>query len=140
MKLTKPVLFLEEMNSNSRMYTTDNVITVCEKFNAKVAKDGPILGQLGYPDNFYTTASGKVSHIITKLYIEENVVMAEIELLPTTLLIPDLLNEVVFRTRGIGGLNEKNEVDLIEIVAIDAIPKGEDAFTVQQKEFDKKNK
>lgn len=72
------------MNRNKRMYRKDNYKMVLEQIADKCAA-GALLGELGHPSGRNTTELPSVSHVVTKLEIDEekNCVIGEIKLLDT---------------------------------------------------------
>lgn len=72
------------LNRNKRIYKKDNYKVVLEQIAEKCAS-GALLGELGHPNGRSNTELDCVSHVITKLEIDEekNCVRGELKLLPT---------------------------------------------------------
>lgn len=125
------VLKFDVKNLNDRIYTKENIIPQIEHFNSK-AKNYPIFGQIGYPETFNATIDvHQMSHKVHELYIEDDYLMAKIEILSTKAgkLLNDFIDNTVFRTRSAGTVDEDSDiVNIVEIFTIDAIDKEEDAF------------
>ena len=72
------------MNRNKRIYKKDNYKAVLEQIADKCASGG-LLGELGHPSGRNTTEMTAVSHVVTKLEIDDanNCVRGELKLLDT---------------------------------------------------------
>ena len=72
------------MNRNKRIYKKENYKTVLEQIADKCAS-GALMGELGHPDGRSLTDLTQVSHVVTKLEIDDtnNCVRGELKLLDT---------------------------------------------------------
>jgi len=129
-KKTVKLLRFDVMNLNNRVYTKEGFMSHLEEMKAKIKKYGCVYGQVGFPDNFDISIS-KASHKITDIYVENDFVMGEIEILENkngdTLL--SLIESTVFRSRGSGTVdNDTNEVKLKKLFTFDAVDKNTDSY------------
>ena len=126
--MKQTLMKLDTLNKNGRIYTTESVNKAIQEANDKSEK-GQLLGELGY-GNVVDIDLKNVSHKISELKIEDNSVVGEIEILdtPSGNKLKDILDQVVFRPRGTGNINDKGEVENFKIISFDAISKHEDAF------------
>ena len=123
MIITKEILPLNIINQNGRSYTEKSIFDI-SRLNKK-----EFLGQIGHP--YQNTESALyVSHKISNIHISGSSVFGDIEPLDTPCgrALMEILDDVVFRTRGVGHLNEVNEVTDFEITGVDAIDKLNDSF------------
>ena len=112
-------------NANNRIYPKDILAEQVDSLQDDV-KQRRLMGELGQPSDA-TIHLDKVSHIITDLYMSDNLMMAEIEVLDTTngKKLKELLSngQVGFRMSGIGSGTMKynqfiiDEFKLIQIFA-----------------------
>ncbi len=120
------------LNKNDRMYINDESFRlVLDNYKEKI-KNGSSFGEIGHPINF-DVSFNKVSHLVTDVKVEENLLIGDLIVVGSNDVQDKLLkmienNEVVFRPRSIGIINEDKTVNVHEIFAFDAILKSEDAF------------
>lgn len=126
--------YIGKPNGNGRIYTKEAIEKMVEDFNSK---KHPMLGRLGYPD---TQNEGNdvnlktVSHEITKLYIKDDQLWADIKILDTEngRTLEECLEQkfIEFRPLCIGSVNEDKTVQVEKFITVDAIDKATDAFNV----------
>jgi len=107
-------------NLHKRIYIKENIQDILENLNAK-ASSGVIYGQIGVLDLF--TSLKKSSHIIHKFYIEDNFLMADIEILDNEYgkILKDSLNDYVFRPTSAGTIDEQGVINIKKIITVDAV-------------------
>jgi len=107
-------------NLHKRIYIKENIQDILENLNAK-ASSGVIYGQIGVLDSF--TSLKKSSHIIHKFYIEDNFLMADIEILDNEYgkILKDSLNDYVFRPTSAGTIDEQGVINIKKIITVDAV-------------------
>lgn len=115
------------LNGNGRIYTKEALEKAVELF-----KDNQetMFGQIGEMEHFSPVDLSKVSHRVNSLIVEDDLLIADIDVLPTPEgdKLKDLLKYVVFRPSIIGNINENKEVEIKELVTFNVIPKETDSF------------
>lgn len=113
---------LDTPNRNNRIYTKECM----EKAIAdtkKLIEEKRFLGELQPQDRNINLSN--VSHMVTDLRIEENKVMAEIQVLktPRGIILQEMLDakEIEFVQRGLGKIGKDNIVTDYTLIAIDAV-------------------
>jgi len=113
------------LNKNGRKYREDNV-----DFNELSGKT--LYGEINHPDTFDINLAN-VSHIIKNFEIKKHVLYGDIKLLDTIqgriLKEYVLLNNVVFRPRGSGLINQDGTIESYKIYTFDAVDKEDDSFS-----------
>ena len=120
MKTRQLLMKFNTVNQNGRMYTKDSLMPYL--------KDD-ILGGIGYDQDSIINLKN-VSHKVSNLTIENDELWGDIEILDTKEgeLLKTIINEVVFRPKGVGEINEKQEVVNYSLISFDAVSKDKDAF------------
>ena len=126
MKVTKILVSeLDRPDTNGRIYTTTETQQAID--NIKDTIDGRrLLGEIGVASNSHVNLE-QVSHIIDRLWIENDNLYADATLLetPTGLAAQQLFSQVPqhvrFGIRGFGIVNESFTVSELTIIAIDVI-------------------
>ena len=145
--LTGTFMYFDRINANGRMYSS-KCLSAFEDFK-RVIHDSNALGCLGYPDRIDgETPLAQVSHRITEIHYDPSTktLIGTAELLQTPMgekarkMIKEALDQgekspFVFRSRGTGNINEKNEVENFKVFSFDLVPRETDAF----KEFEDGN-
>jgi hypothetical protein len=137
-KLSGNFLYYDNKNLNNRIYTRKMSEDIIEQFNKKIEEEGVFFGELGYPgkDNFTGIDLSNVSHEVEEIHLneEQKSLAGTIKLLDTDKgkIVKELLKEgsplsISCRPRGVGDVNENNEIENFEIISFDLVP-GPDAF------------
>lgn len=128
--VTAPILHLDKVNGNGRMYTSSVARNVIKRFRALPPRT--LMGELGKRSDIIIRLA-QVSHVVTDLKIDNGYLMADIEVLDTPhgRILKNLLQEsqVVFRTAGMTKtycMCTKEEIyavpDCYKLVTVDALP------------------
>lgn len=132
MKLTQKILKFDTINLNDRMYTKESISKAIKEVRTKIKVLGVFYGCLGYPDpdEFQFKLSRNVSHVIKKLYIRNNILYAQIQILDTQSgrTLRENIDQFVFRPRIIGNVDNNKVCNVDELISIDAIFKDTDSF------------
>jgi len=130
MKLTRKILKFDTINLNDRMYTKESISKAIKDVRTKIKLLGVFYGCLGYPDTDNFTLSINVSHAIKKLYIRNNILYAQIQILDTQSgrTLRENIDQFVFRPRIIGNVDNNKVCNVDELISIDAIFKDTDSF------------
>ena len=133
-RLTGNLLHFDQENLNGRIYTKETVEKMVDQFN-KLKETGPVLGELGYPENFEVNLVN-VSHEIEFVHLnEENkTLVGTIRLLdtPKGKIVQELVKPghdigLSCRPRVSGTVNENKEIEDYELFSFDLVS-GPDAF------------
>jgi len=125
------VIFLGILNENERIYTKVSCNQIIEQYNERVGKLGVQYGELQEYNLLGDDISMKnVSHKVTKLWLENGILKAEIETLNNRKgkELADNFDDYVFSTRSIGYIKQNGAVDIKKFISIDAIDKKLDAY------------
>ena len=129
-----PVIYLNVNNLNNRVYTVSIIEKLLEIFNNKIEHTGQLFGCIGYPseDNFNIVDLEYVSHSTSKIFLEDNILFAEISILDTNSgrKLKNIIDDVVFRPRMVGIVNETFIIE--DIISFDAVTKDTDAFNMEE--------
>jgi len=120
-QMKKVLIKLNQISKNERIYKPE----ILESFLNK-----EYFGEINHPDNSVVNVK-KISHKINNLEIKDNELLGEVEILNTpegNKLKEIGIENVVFRPRGFGNINENKEVENYELIAFDAILKYSDPF------------
>lgn len=133
MKLTQKILKFDTINLNDRMYTKESISKAIKEVRTKIKVLGVFYGCLGYPDADKFKLSQNVqnvSHVIKKLYIRNNILYAQIQILDTQSgrTLRENIDQFVFRPRIIGNVDNNKVCNVDEIISIDAILKDTDSY------------
>jgi len=127
-----PVLYANIKNLSGRVYSLDNLKSIISQSALKI-ENKCFVGEMGHSE-FSGVSLSRVSHIIDKMWIDGDVLMAKITTSETEngLALASLINNlggVVFRPKGVGTLNPDGSIsDDYMIVSINAITKEDDSF------------
>lgn len=110
---------LDEPNKNGRIYSTDVIKAAIEKINNQA-----VMGTIGMPEGPSMNIA-KVSHVVANLTIEDGYLVGDLTILKTPMgeELSKMLDEMVFRTIGIGNISDDGEVTNFQISGICAIHK-----------------
>lgn len=134
------LIYFDRENLNGRIYPTKTLEGIQDYIED--VHNGNALGCLGYPEDVGgATPLQQVSHRMTDVHYDEktNTLVGTAKLLETPMgnkakrMILDALRKgdqspFVLRSRGIGNLNEKNEVTDFKVLSFDLVPRETDAF------------
>ena len=114
---------LDIPNKNGRIYTKECMKKAIAD-TKKLIEEKRFLGELEQPQ--YTDINlSNVSHMITDLRIEENKIVADIQVLktPKGFLLQEMMDakEIEFVQRGLGKIGKDNIVTDYTLIAIDAV-------------------
>jgi hypothetical protein len=126
MVITVPILKIDVLNRNDRIYTQQSVDLMMLDF---IRKQDRFYGQLGFPDDCEVHVQ-EISHRVEKLYRKDNVLFGKILILDTVngKILKESLDQYVFRTRCIGNTYNNKIVSIKNFIAIDAVPMSEDPY------------
>lgn len=136
---TTTLIPLNVKNLNNHIYLDNENLRECiNNLNNRISQIGVVYGELNYPDkeNFFNYSLGRVSHSIKNVRIEDNNVIGEITIANTHYgreLEHNFINEVVFRPRIIGIVDENGLVIIKYLFTFDAVKIDTDAFFVNEK-------
>lgn len=125
--VTRELIPFNKKNLNDRIYKQENIVnldSLMDKSNNKM-----LIGELGHPEHFDVSLTN-VSHSVEKLWIENDTLMGTIKVLdtPRGKILGSMIDDVVFRPRSAGTVNEDGICEMVRIFSFDAIPKSEDAW------------
>lgn len=120
------VLFINYMNLNKRIYTKNTCQKIIDDFN----KQNSVFGEIE-PDNTDISLAN-VSHLVEKLWIENNILKAEIKILntPQGKILEQLVDSMCFSSRAFGTINPDNTVEIKKFLTIDAIYSDKDPYKI----------
>lgn len=129
MKIFRPLIYLNKLNRNGRMYTTTDVELAIKDFKQKKQLTGVMYGELNHPETFDISLKN-VSHTIDDVYIKDHVLWGKLMVLKTQAgnTVNQNLDNFVFRPRAVGVVRADNTVDIQKLLTFDAIPKETDSF------------
>lgn len=112
-------------NLNQRVYPVSEITRAVDSVQDILAKGESVLGECDHPDEL-TINLDRVTHMITKMWMDGNVGMGKLQILPTPHgnIIRSLLESGVklgVSSRGSGNVNDKGEVSDFEIVTVDIV-------------------
>lgn len=130
--ITKQLIKFGVMNTNGRLYTKSELTktrfdkdsmeyTELDRLNEK-----PLYGQFGYYPDGELVHKYNATHSINNLRINEDWLEGDVTILNDSI-IP-ILDNIVFRPRSFGVLDEKGVVQDLEIIGFDAVTITEDSF------------
>lgn len=130
MKITRNILKFDVLNLNDRMYTKESISKAIKDVRNKTKEMGVFYGCLGYPENDKFRLALNVSHTIKKLYIRNNILYGQIEILDTKpgKILKDNIDSYVFRPRMTGNVDKNKVCHVDDIISIDAILKDTDSY------------
>ncbi len=112
-------------NLNQRVYPVREITRAVENVNDILTKGESVLGELDHPEEL-TINLDRVSHMITKMWMDGNTGMGKLQILPTPLgeITRTLLESNVklgVSSRGSGNVNDNGEVSDFEIITVDIV-------------------
>ena len=116
----------ETRNRNGRIYPLTEMQTAVEQLNKMIKEEGSVWGELDHPPSLQV-ASDRVSHEITELRIEGNMVFGKAKILPTPMgniakvLMTESKKKIGVSSRGAGEVNENGIVSGFNLVTIDLV-------------------
>ncbi len=131
-----PVLILNKMNMNGRIYTAESANVISEQFEKNIKRAGTVFGGIETlsPITEITDLS-KVTHMVKRIYIGgdyDDIVYADIEFLDTTLseLAKKILFEegAVLRTKSLGKIRPDDTVEITEFLTLELVSCQNDPF------------
>jgi len=128
------VIFANCLNKNNRIYSVDSCEVIIENFKEKKQTIGVLYGELGHPDN-NDVSLRNVSHTINDMWLDGNVLKAEIETLNTVSgnILEKNIEQMVFSSRSLGYVDSvTNHVSIKKFITIDAIDCEKDAYYKQR--------
>ena len=132
--ITVPLVLLNFKNFNNHIYKdNENLRDSIKDFNDRVKKIGVVYGEYGYPNGNFDTSLSRVSHTIKNVRIEGNKVVGDIKMLNTNYgkILQSEIDQIVFRPRIAGIVDENGLVVIKKLFTFDAISKDTDAFFVK---------
>lgn len=126
-----PVIKIGELNGNHRVYTRDAVDGMIKQFKERINNGHQMFGELGYPETSNISLD-RASHQISDLYVEENILYADIKILDNSngRIALKMLEDGagVLRPRSIGSVNEDRTINIDRLISFDVISANDDAF------------
>ena len=112
-------------NLNQRVYPVREIEKAVDNVNEILRKGESVLGELDHPEEL-TINLDRVSHMITKMWMDGNTGMGKLQILATPLgeLARTLLESGVklgVSSRGSGNVNDGGEVSDFEIITVDIV-------------------
>jgi hypothetical protein len=121
-------------NLNGRVYPVREIEKAVDDVNSIISRGDSVLGECDHPDKL-TINIDRVSHMITKMWMENNVGHGSLKILPTPMgnIIKTLLESGVklgVSSRGSGDVDDSGRVSDFEIVTVDIVakPSAPDAY------------
>jgi hypothetical protein len=124
------LLRADEVNLNGYMYTEDAIKNAIEDYKKKI-EEGQSFGELGYPESDASvTDISRISHKVTEVEIKDKVLYGTIEILDTAMgnSLKTIIDDVVFRPRSLGLINDDGTATVEKIISFDAILKDTDSY------------
>lgn len=116
----------ETRNRNGRIYPLTEMKNAVDQLNKMIKEEGSVWGELDHPPSL-TVASDRVSHEITELRLEGNMVFGKAKILPTPMgniakvLMTESKKKIGVSSRGAGEVNESGIVSGFNLVTIDLV-------------------
>lgn len=112
-------------NLNQRVYPIREIAKAVENINDILAKGESVLGELDHPEEL-TINLDRVSHMITKMWMDGNTGLGKLQILPTPLgeitrILLESGAKLGVSSRGSGNVNDSGEVSDFEIVTVDIV-------------------
>ena len=113
-------------NHNQRVYPKHEILRAVDNINERL-KDEDVLGECDHPQEL-TVGLDRVSHKITKMWMEGSDGLGKLQIIPTTLgnLVTTLIEAEVrlgVSSRGSGNVDHRGYVSDFEIVTVDIVAK-----------------
>jgi hypothetical protein len=112
-------------NLNQRVYPVREITKAVENVNDILTKGESVLGELDHPEEL-TINLDRVSHMITKMWMDGNTGMGKLQILPTphgeiTRTMLESGVKLGVSSRGSGNVNDSGEVSDFEIITVDIV-------------------
>lgn len=112
-------------NLNERVYPVREIEKAVENVNGIIQKGESVLGECDHPEEL-TINLDRVSHMITNMWMDGNMGMGKLQILPTPMgnIVRTLIESGVklgVSSRGSGNVTERGEVSDFEIVTVDIV-------------------
>ena len=126
-----PVIKIGELNRNHMVYTKEAVDGMIKQFKEQINNGHQMLGELGYPENSNISLD-KASHYVSDLYVDENILYADIKILDNSngrialKMLED--GDGVLRPRSVSTVNEDRTINIDRLISFDVISANDDAF------------
>ncbi len=128
------VIYANVINGNDRIYTTNVCDIIIKDFYKIKNSNGVVFGELDHPDSFEISMNN-ISHTVNDMWIENNILMAEITILNTEKgkLLEEQYENMVFSSRSAGAVDPLTKQVIIQnFLTIDAIDCEKDAYYKQR--------
>jgi hypothetical protein len=114
-----------DRNLNQRIYPVAEISKAVDSINEILRSGESVVGELDHPEEL-TINLDRVSHMITKMWMEGNVGMGKLKMIPTPLgeIARTMLESGVklgVSSRGSGNVDDKGQVSDYEIVTVDIV-------------------
>lgn len=129
--ITKQLIKFGVMNSHGRLYRKSELLKTTFDYDGLEHTEldrlnkTPLYGQFGYGEG-ETTHKYNATHSISNLRINEDWLEGDVTILNAS--IVPILDNLVFRPRSFGSVDDKGVVCDLEIITFDAVLKSEDSF------------
>src|SRR5574343_1526433 len=112
-------------NLNERVYPVMEISKAVESVNDVIRKGESVLGECDHPEEL-TINLDRVSHMITNMWMDGNMGMGKLQILPTPMgnIVRTLIESGVklgVSSRGSGNVSDRGEVSDFEIVTVDIV-------------------
>lgn len=121
-------------NFNERVYPVREIAKAVDRVTEVLSKGESVLGECDHPEEL-TINLDRVSHLITKMWMDGNNGMGSLKIIPTPMgqLIRTLIEADVklgVSSRGVGNVDDRGEVSGFEIITVDIVarPSAPDAY------------
>jgi hypothetical protein len=121
-------------NLNGRIYPVREITKAVEDIKNLLSRGESVLGECDHPEKL-TINLDRVSHMITKMWMDENLGVGKLKILPTP--VGEIIRTMVesgvklgVSSRGSGDVNDEGIVSDFEIVTVDIVakPSAPDAY------------
>lgn len=112
-------------NLNERVYPVREISKAVQTVNEFIQKGESVLGECDHPEEL-TINLDRVSHLITNMWMDGNMGMGKLQILPTPMgnIVRTLIESGVklgVSSRGSGNVSERGEVSDFEMVTVDIV-------------------
>lgn len=121
-------------NFNERVYPVREISKAVDRITEMLDKGESVIGECDHPEEL-TINLDRVSHLITKMWMEGSNGMGTLKIIPTPMgsLIRTLIEAGVklgVSSRGVGNVDDRGEVSGFEIITVDVVarPSAPDAY------------
>ncbi len=135
------VMELDKPNKNNRIYTRKCMEQAIAD-TKKLVEENRFVGELDQISSTSVNVSN-VSHIVKNIRIEDNKVLADIQILntPRGHQLKELLDEkkISFVPRGLGKIDSDRTISDYKLISIDAVPSSDVYYTETKIYYERKN-